>query len=89
MNTKTFSGKTQARMDMLKALLKDYDGSIHRLNGFAEGRLSLKNKGYTFAAESYRRTKEDEQRLVWTLHNLKMQIRFYQHELEVLQEYGH
>ena len=88
MNTKSFSEKTQARMDTLKQLLKDTDRAIQLLQGFAENKRSLKNKGYTFAAENYRRTKEDDRRLVGTLSNLQTQIQLYQHELKVLQEYG-
>lgn len=88
MNTKTFSEKTQARMDTLKQSLKDTDRSILLLQGFAENKRSLKNKGYTLGAENYRRTKADDERLVWTLSNLKTQIQRYQHELKILQEYG-
>ena len=88
MSQKIFSEITQARMSVLKQMLNDYAQSIERLNTFNEGRLTLKNKGYTFAAEHYKRTKQDEQRLPSTLNNLKTQMRFYQHELEVLQTYG-
>lgn len=88
MNKKTFSGKTQTRMDILKQILNRYEESIQRLNQFAEGKLTLKNKGYTVGSENYERSPLDEKRLVWTLSNLKAQMRFYQHELEVLQEYG-
>jgi hypothetical protein len=88
MNQKTFSEKTQKRMDTLQQLLKSYEGNIKQLHQFSEGRLNLKNKGYTFSAENYERTPLDKQRLVWTINNLKAQIRFYQHELEVLKEYG-
>ena len=85
---KIFSEKTQDRIELLKQHLKDYEKSVIRLNGFAEGRLTLKNKRYSFGSENYKRTKRDEERLPWTIHNLETQIQCYQHELEVLQEYG-
>jgi hypothetical protein len=88
MNKKIFSEKTQHRMDTLKALLRHTEESIARLHQCAEGQFTLKGKGYTRGAEQYERTPRDEQRLIWTLSNLRTQIRFYQHELDVLEEYG-
>jgi hypothetical protein len=88
MTQKIFSEKTQTRIDSLKHMLQAYEKSILRLNDFAEGKLTLRNKRYTYAAECYKRTKRDEQRLPSTINNIKSQMRLYQHELEVLQEYG-
>lgn len=53
MNKKTFSEKTQKRMDSLEQLLINYEESIERLHQFAEGRLTLKNKHYTFGTAQY------------------------------------
>lgn len=81
------SACVQRRIALLKKMLHGYDKSIERLHQFASGQLTLKNKGYTDAAESYRRTSSDDQRLSWTIDNLKMQIRLYTHEMAVLQTF--
>lgn len=86
MNQKNRSEETQQRIRSLKKILKQYEENIALLQDFAEGRLTLKNKCYSFGAENYKRTVFDEQRLVWTLNHLKTQMQFYQHELEGLQK---
>ena len=88
MTQKIFSPETQQRMDALKQLLKNYEKDIERLNQVAKGQFTLKGKGYTDNVEHYVRTPADEQRHRWTIQNLKAQIQFYQHELEVLHTYG-
>lgn len=72
----------------LKKILKQHEENMSLLLDFAEGRLTLKNKDYTPGAKAYQRTAEDEQRLVWVLHNLKTRMQRDQRELEVLQKSG-
>ena len=57
---------------------------ITRLYAFACGKKTLKGKGYTDAAMQRQRTWEDEQRLLWSLHNLKKQIEPLEQQLSIL-----
>ncbi len=57
---------------------------ITRLYAFACSKRTLKGKGYSDTAEQYQRTWEDEQRLLWTLHNLKKQIEPLEQQLSIL-----
>jgi|GEM_PF-5868896 len=88
MTQKCYAEKTQIRMSELTQLLESYAESIARLQAVAEGRLTLKSKREPFGKEQDTPTTIDDKRLAWTLHNIKTQQRMYQHELEVLQEYG-
>ncbi len=72
-------------MNELQQSLHSYEGSIARLQTIAEGRLTQMD---AFGAGQHTRTPADNKRLTRTLYNLQTQQRIYQHELEVLQEYG-
>ncbi len=79
--------KIRERMSSIKNELRCYQESIHRLQAFAEGRAALKGKRRAASAQR-RRTKADDQRLRWTLSNVRLQILLLEKELAVLMEYG-
>lgn len=87
-NIATKSYKTRDRIAAIKEQLKIYYESIDTLYAFAEGRETLKGKGYSDRAERYRRTQADVQRLTWTISNLQLQIRLLKREIDMLLEYG-
>jgi len=80
--------KVQQRMAEVRQALAAHDSNLALLQGFAEGRLTLKGKGYTRAAAHYRPTPEDKARLPRTLANLQAQRERLLQELEILLEYG-
>lgn len=75
------------RKKELKFLIQANQESIASLYAFANGKETLKNKGYTRQAENYQRTPEDNKRLKFTVGNLNLQTALMKRELEVLQEY--
>lgn len=71
----------------LKALtyaLHTHYAGITRLYAFASGKRTLKGKGYTDNAEQYQPTWEDQQRLLWSLQQLKQQIAPLEEALNLL-----
>jgi hypothetical protein len=86
------SKKTLERIETVQANINSYLSSIELLHAFAEGRATLSGKGCTERAVmrslNRQRTKEDEERMQWTLKNIKTQMSLLQRELEVLVEYG-
>lgn len=82
------SEKTKKRIDEVKANLNSYRESIELLNGYAEGRLTLKGGDYCDRAACVKRTPEDDERYHWTLKNIKTQMILLERELETLLRYG-
>lgn len=86
------SKRTLDRIEEIQANITSYKESIELLHAFAEGRASLSGKGCTERAVQKfmhrQRTKEDDERMQWTLKNIKTQMTLLEHELGVLLEYG-
>ena len=80
--------KVQARMAWVRRELAAHDSSLALLHAFAEGKVTLRGKGYTRAAENYCPTPEDTARLPRTVVNLQAQCSLLRKELEVLLEYA-
>ena len=75
------SKKTLLRIEKIQSELKCHEASIRRLYLYSEENIKLKD-------QSYLRTKEDDQRMQWTIKNLRAQMTLLSHELTVLMEYG-
>ena len=82
------SQKTRERIDEIKVNLESYHDSINLLHGYAEGRLTMKGGDYCDRAALIKRKPEDDERYLWTLKNLKMQMLLLERELETLMRYG-
>lgn len=80
--------KVQARIAWVRRELAAYDRSLALLHAFAEGKVTLRGKGYTRAAENYCPTPEDNARLPRTVANLQTQRSLLLKELEVLLAYA-
>jgi hypothetical protein len=80
--------KVQARIAWVRCELAAHDSNLALLQDVAEGRITLKGKGYTRGAENYRQTPADKARLPRTLANLQTQRERLLQELEILLEYG-
>lgn len=95
-NRKKLIGKSKRTLDRIEEIhanIESYKNSIEMLHAFAEGRASLSGKGCTERAvqkfmHRRPRTKEDDERMQWTLKNIKTQMTLLEHELGVLLEYG-
>ncbi|MDX1901870.1 MAG: hypothetical protein SFW66_07710 [Gammaproteobacteria bacterium] len=94
-NRKKLIGKSIKTLERIEAVQFDiasYQESIKRLHDFAEGRITLNGTGCTYRAVqralNHKRTQEDEDRMQWTLKNIKTQMALLERELEVLLEYG-
>lgn len=82
------SKKTLERIDSIRAELASYRESIELLNGYADGRLTLRGGDYCDRAAFSKRTAEDDERYLWTMKNIKTQILLYERELDTLLRYG-
>lgn len=84
--------KTLERIEAVQFDIASYQESIRMLHEFAEGHATLNGKGCTYRAVQRalhrKRTQEDEDRMQWTLQNIKGQMALLERELEVLLEYG-
>lgn len=92
---KKLKGKSLRTLDRIEEIhtnIESYKNSIELLHAFAEGRATLHGKGCTERAVQrfmcHKRTKEDDERMQWTLKNIKTQMMLLEHELGVLLEYG-
>jgi|GEM_PF-3754589 len=86
------SKKTLERIEEIQKHIAGYQESVRLLHAFAEGRETLVGKGCTERAVqkflNYQRTQEDDERMQWTLKNIKRQIALLERELMILLEYG-
>lgn len=86
------SRKTLERIEAVQTDIESYKNSIELLHAYAEGRATLHGKGCTDRAVQRfmcrQRTKEDDERMQWTLKNIGLQMKLLERELDVLLEYG-
>jgi hypothetical protein len=78
---KPLSKKTLTRIMQIENAIKMHQNNITNLYAYSSNRLTLRET-------KYRRTKEDEICMRWTIQNLTEQLILLQNELATLLEYG-
>ena len=75
---------TKKRLEEIKNLIKTHRDNFQLVIDFALGTKKFKRKCLSLRVQNDQRTEEEDQSLLWTLTNLRTQIRALQQELNTL-----
>lgn len=83
----SFAQPFQERKTAIRTEIKQHKNNIRLLKSFAQGKRTLRNTDYSLSIRSYRRCREDERRMQWSIQQLNNQIYLLEKEAEIIQRY--